>query len=193
MTESNENQLVMDFESEAEAEAEASTDGKELSHIASLVDDLTDARRRVDNIEDALKEATTDRDRLSSVDVPEAMAEVGMSELRLIDGRAVRIKSGIRASIPKKTQHEAFNWLAENGFGDLIKAEMSVKSGRGEIQALSHLASQISDGGQWSPSLKEAVHPQTLSAFVREQRAEGRNLPDDLLGVFEYSETLVGQ
>jgi hypothetical protein len=118
MTESNENQPVMDFESEAEAEAEASTDGKELSHIASLVDDLTDARRRVDNIEEALKEAKKDRDRLSSVDVPEAMAEVGMSELRLIDGRAVRIKSGIRASIPKKTQHEAFNWLAENGFGD---------------------------------------------------------------------------
>jgi len=110
MTESNENQLVMDFESEAEAEA--STDGKELSHIASLVDDLTDARRRVDNIEEALKEAKKDRDRLSSVDVPEAMAEVGMSELRLIDGRAVRIKSGIlRASRRKRSTRLSIGWL----------------------------------------------------------------------------------
>lgn len=185
----DENQTEMDFETDAE-ETDASEG--ELSRIASLVDQYEHAEADVYDAEQRLKEAKQKRDQLSGVDIPSAMDEVGLSEVRLADGRPVRVESGVRASIPKKYEDQAFNWLESNGYGDLIKAELVTRAGRGELAYLRDLADSIESRYGYSNALKQTVHPQTLSAFVRERREEGESLPEDLLGVFEYRKTKVG-
>lgn len=179
----------MDFEQDAESEG--ANEG-ELSRIAALVEDYEQAEQQVSDLEEALKKAKETRDQLSAVDIPSAMDEVGLSEVRLADGRPVRIESGVRASIPKKYQEDAFNWLQQHGYGDLIKAEMKVSVGRGELPLLAETADSISQQMGWVANVDQRVHPQTLAAFVREKRAAGEALPDDLLGVFEYRKTKVG-
>lgn len=164
----------------------------ELSRIAALVEQYESAESKVYELEQQLKEAKQERDRLSGVDIPNAMDEVGLSEVRLTDGRPVRVESGIRASIPKKYEAEAFKWLEENGYGDLIKAEMTARAGRGEAQELYNVAEFVQNTYGYSAAIKQSVHPQTLSAFVRERKSEGEQLPEDLLGVFEYRKTKVG-
>ena len=179
----------MDFQNDAEQES--ASDG-ELSRIARLVDQYEDAEDEVLHLEEKLKEAKQHRDQLSGRDIPAAMDEAGMSELRLADGRPVRVETGVRASIAKKDKEAAFAWLEENGYGDLVKAEMKLNVGRGEAELLNTLAERIMEEHGWTPGVEQKVHPQTLAAFVRERRAEGDDIPEDLLGVYEFRKTKVG-
>ena len=50
---------------------------------------------------------------------------------------------------------------------------------------------QYSAMGWTNFKLKEAVHPQTLKAFVREQVETGKELPFDLFGVYIANKTKI--
>ena len=176
---------------EEDVNNEAATEG-ELSRIATLVGAYQRALDEVSRLEESLKEAEKMRDRLSSLDIPNAMDEAGMSEITLRDGSKVKIESVTRGHITKANQEAAFQWLQDNGYGDIIKAELKVGVGRGETDQLADLAEVVMSEFGWSPDVKQSIHPQTLYAFIRERRAEGDDMPEDLLGVTEFRQTKVG-
>ena len=60
------------------------------------------------------------------------MKEMSLSSLKLADGSSVEVKPIYGASIPIAKREEAFNWLRQNGLGDLIKNEVIVSFGRNE-------------------------------------------------------------
>lgn len=178
----------MNFEEDAQEQASSG----ELSTIAHLVDKYETAQQEIERLEQELKAAKQQRDKIGCEDIPAAMDQVGLSEVKLTDGRPVHIKQVTRASIPKAKQDEAFKWLEENGYGDLIKGELKTMAGRGEYERLAQIANMLERDYGYSNTVKQTVHPGTLSAFVREKREQGEPLPDDLLGVYEYRETKVG-
>ena len=49
------------------------------------------------------------------------MAEMGLAHLKLMDGSTVDVKPHYSASITIANREAAFNWLRENGLGDIIK------------------------------------------------------------------------
>ena len=57
---------------------------------------------------------------------------MGLSHLKLADGSTVDVKPNYSASITIANREKAFNWLRENGLGDIIKNEISVSFGRNE-------------------------------------------------------------
>ena len=111
-------------------------------------------------------------------DIPEALAECGLSELKLTDGQKISVQTYYSASIPKDKINDALDWLRDNGHGDLIKNTVSIDYGKGEDNVAADMKQKLHEAGQ-SFTDKTGVHPQTLKAFAREQTETGKNLPLD--------------
>ena len=60
------------------------------------------------------------------------MEERGVKSIRMTDGQSVDIKPFYLGSITKEKQEEAFQWLRDNGYDDIIKNQVVVKFGRAE-------------------------------------------------------------
>ena len=75
--------------------------------------------------------------------------------------------------------HQTFEWLRENGAGDLIKNIVSLNFGRAEDSDAKKLFENLQEQG-YNVSQNEKVEPNTLKAFVREKLQKGQNVPTDL-------------
>ena len=59
------------------------------------------------------------------------LSELGLSEITLKDGNKITTSTYYSARITDENREEAFAWLDENGFSDIIKNTVSVSFGRG--------------------------------------------------------------
>lgn len=149
------------------------------------------------NLEDAIHEQTQklksmqeDLMELSMVKLPMLMEECGVTAFKLADGSSVEIKESIKASIAAKNKTQAFVWLRDNGYGDIIKNEVVVSFGKGEEERANEFVKTVAQDDHVFVR-KESVHSQTLGAFVREQLNTGKDLPMDLLGVFRLHQAQI--
>lgn len=157
--------------------------GELAARQLKLEQELTD-------LEDQLKAKKEELTQVSEKDLPEALAECGLSEIKLLDGSKVTVKPYYQASPPKEKYEEAMAWLRTHGHGDLIKNDVTVSFGKGEDTNAAEFKTQLIQAGT-SFTDKTGVHPMTFKAFVREQVETGQNLPFDLLGVYIGQKTSI--
>lgn len=169
---------MIDFEQDNAAPQEA---GASLERIVALARLLRQHQVTVETLTDELTDAKEALRKVEQEDLPELMRELGLELMRLEDGSTVEVVNEVQCAITEAHRPAAHAWLQDNGFGGLIKTEVSVAFGRGEQAAALALAAQI--GG----TLKEAVHASTLKAFVKEQMEAGTKVPFDLFSVFPYA------
>jgi len=103
-----------------------------LQTLADQVEMLDGVSKKIDINEKNLKDLKKEFERLSGEVIPTMMAEMGLSHLKLMDGSSVDVKPNYSANISIANREKAFNWLRENGLGDIIKNEISVAFGRNE-------------------------------------------------------------
>jgi hypothetical protein len=161
-----------------------------LRQVSELANEQVKLEDKISTAEAELKTLKQSHNKVSQVDIPEALAECGLSEFKLANGMKVTVNPFYSASIPKDRQDEALTWLRDNDHGDLIKQTISVDFGRGEDDAAGALKEVLADSGA-SYTDRTGVHSSTLRAFVREQVESGQNLPLDLLGVFIGQKTII--
>ena len=118
------------------------------------------------------------------------MSEMGLAELKLHDGSHLKVSTSYRATITEANKEAAFNWLRNNGLGDIIKNEISVSFGRNEDNKASEYAN-LAKGQGYEPVQKLKVEPMTLKALVRERLESGQEMPSDLFNVFAGNRTKV--
>lgn len=154
-----------------------------IRHFGAKQRSLTKAIADLDNNMTLLKEQLR---RVVEQDLPEAMDEVGMTKFVLDDGTTITIKPFYAASIPEERKDEAFEWLKDNDFDGMIKADVKVSFGKGEFEIAKSFVQFIRGFNEKAidPEYKENVHWQTLRAWVKEQIEGGKPLPLDLFGVF---------
>ena len=116
------------------------------------------------------------------------MQKAGAASIKLTDGTAVEIKPYYGARIPASRTEEAFNWLRENNFADLIKNNVTLTFGRNEDNMAKSLVDELRQKGH-NVKQAEKVEPMTLKAFVREQIEKGKDVPADLFGVYVATRT----
>ena len=146
--------------------------------LKNLEDEIENAERSVSKLKENAKQ-------LSGVEIPTLMAEMHISKLKLKDGSAVEVKPFYSASIMSDRTEEAFNWLRENGHGDIIKNDVTVTFGRGEDNKASDYAN-LARGRGYEPIQKIGVHAQTLKAVFRDIAENKKVMPE------EYFKTFVG-
>lgn len=160
-------------------------DDESLRSISELAELQVEREKEVADLELKLELANEALAKVRDFLLPDAMMSVGMESFKLKDGTAILISKFYSASIPKDRTTTAFAWLRNNGFSELIKREIKTKFGKGQDDIANKMLQLLKENfPNWQWEDKEAVHPQTLKAFVREQIEAGKPIPMEDLGVF---------
>jgi len=163
----------------------------QIDQTKSLSDKVIDLRNLEDQISNAEEHAKNLKEKakqLSNFDIPKMMEEMNIKKLKLKDGASIEVKPFYGANIPLDKQEEAFNWLRENGLGDIIKNDVTVTFGRGEDNKAMAYAT-LAKGQGYEPVQKIGVHTQTLKAVVRERTESGQEMPADLFNPIVGNQT----
>ena len=161
-----------------------------IQSLADQVERLNTFQKEIETQEEALKQKKKDFEHLSAEVIPTMMAEMGLSHLKLMDGSSVDVKPNYSASISIANREKAFNWLRENGLGDIIKNEISVAFGRNEDNKAADYAALAEERG-FQPTQKLKVEPMTLKALVRERIEAGKEMPTEIFNVFVGNKTTI--
>ena len=156
---------------------------QQISGVAGLAKRAKQLEKEIDELETVVKERKEQFRKLTEQTIPEALAELGMSSFKMDDGSSVEVKAFYSASIPAARKAEAFMWLRDHGFDDIIKNTVSVNFGRGEDELSARLLNLLGEQG-YPAQQAEKIEPMTLKAWVKEQVERGNQFPTDLFGVF---------
>jgi len=168
------------FESDANAlqvSDEQVTGISGLARVAKLLE------KEIADMENTLSEKQDQYRKLTEQTIPEAMAEAGVKSFGMADGSSISIKPFYSASIPKARQAEAFQWLRDHGYDDIIKNTVSVRFGRKEDELCSQLLDLLGKQG-YPAEQAQKIEPQTLKAWVKERVEKGQPVDTELFGVF---------
>ena len=102
------------------------------------------------------------------------------------------IKNSYNFTIKKDQVESAFQWLRDNGLGDIIKNEVAVQFGKGEDNKAEQLLGLAVREG-YEPSQKQKVEPMTLKALFRERIEAGLDMPSDFFHTFVKDQTKIGR
>ena len=177
----------IDFEKD---QTESITQTNEVKALSDQVVKLRQMEDQVKEKDTELKKLKKDLDVISAEVIPTMMTEMNISTLKLADGSAVEVKPIYGASISIDKKEKAFNWLRNNGLGDLIKNEITVSFGRNEDNKATAYAG-LAAGQGFQPVQKLKVEPMTLKALVRERIEAGQDMPSDLFNVFAGNRTKI--
>ena len=161
-----------------------------IQSLADQIQMLESLNSRIELSENNLKDLKKEHDRLSGEVIPTMMAEMGLSHLKLADGSTVDVKANYSANISVANREKAFQWLRENGLGDIIKNEISVSFGRNEDNKAADYAALAEERG-FQPTQKMKVEPMTLKALVRERIEAGKEMPTEIFGIFSENKTTI--
>ena len=159
-------------------------------NLSDLVIQLQKLEDEVKNDEERLKLKKQKIDKISGVVIPEIMESMKLKTMKLADGSGIEVKEIYSATIPVAHKESAFNWLRENGLGDLIKNEVTVSFGRGEDNKASEYA-DLARGRGYQPMQKLKVEPMTLKALFRERSEKNLDMPSEHFNLFKGNRTKI--
>lgn len=152
-----------------------------LDEVSALARALIDAECEVSKVEQKLKDAKEHARVLREETIPSVMQELGLESLTLDTGQKLKVAQDVYASIPTENKTRAYDWLGENGFGGLIKVNVEVQFSKGEQEKAIELYKKLAEEMP-NVTCEQSVHAMTLKAFLKEQLAQGSNIPLDLFG-----------
>ena len=161
-----------------------------IQSLADQVEHLEQLQRSIENQEENLKDLKKKLEHVSGEVIPTMMSEMGLSHLKLMDGSSVDVKPHYSATITVANREAAFNWLRNNGLGDIIKNEISVSFGRNEDNKAADYA-ELAKGHGFEPTQKLKVEPMTLKALVRERLEAGKEMPTEIFNIFVGNKTTI--
>ena len=176
-----------DFEADQQDVLDKSNNLKLLSNEVQKMESIS---TEIQDMEDKLKKRKKDLDLISGEIIPTMMSEMGLSQLKLMDGSQIDVKPFYNATITQANKEAAYNWLRTNGLGDIIKNEVIVSFGRGEDNKAADYA-ELAKGQGLQPTQKLKDEPMTLKALVRERIEAGKPMPTEIFSVFVGNKTTI--
>ena len=161
-----------------------------IQSLADQVEKLEALKARLQLQEENIKNTKKELEHVSGELIPTMMSEMGLSHLKLMDGSSVDVKPDYKASITIANREAAFNWLRDNGLGDIIKNDITVSFGKNEENKAADYAALAQERG-YQPTQKLKVEPMTLKALVRERIEAGKEMPTEIFNVFVGNKTTI--
>ena len=177
----------IDFEKDQE---EVLDKTENIDKLGDKIKQLQALQTQLTMQEEAVKQKKKDIEHLSGEVIPTMLSEMGLSFLKLSDGSSVEVKTNYSATITQANKEKAFNWLRQNGLGDIIKNEIVVSFGRSEDDKAAAYA-ELAKGQGHQPTQKLKVEPMTLKALVRERLEGGKEMPTELFNIFVGNKTTI--
>ncbi len=156
----------------------------DLTKLRDMVKRARSLQMTLNNLEERLKQTGEELRLILQTEMPDLMNELGVPSLTIEPegnepGFAAELKpyysANIAASWTEERRKAAFSALEDLGAGDLIKVAVEFNFAKGQLEKARALAEANAKLG---PKMKQTVHQQTLTAWLREQVEEGRQLPE---------------
>jgi hypothetical protein len=163
--------------------------GTTLERITALAKKAVTLAAEITTQEVALAELQEEYKKITRNLLPEVMAELGLAEMKMDDGKTVSIIDKVNASISEVNRPAAFTWLEEHSYDGIIKTKVLAEFGKGEMEDAKKAQKALHDGG-FMASLDRSVHPMTLTSFVKERLTAGEVLPESF-SVYEFKEAKI--
>ena len=169
-------------------------DNVEVSTVAQECVKLKDKEDEIAALEEQLKTKKLEADDISSRVIPELLAEQGLSEIKLADGSKVSVKKEFRCTLPKDEvkRTAAYQWLRDQGLGDIIKNNIFVTFGKGEDDKAEQLLNLAAENG-FEPQQKSDVAWATITAIFRERIESGLDMPSDVFNLWIKDKTKISR
>lgn len=150
-----------------------------LERITTAATQVTVLNARLATLEQQVDETKAELRALQETVLPALMDEAGTPLIGLDDGSRLERHERVYASVSKANATDACAWLDEHGYGALVREAISVPVARGDRGTATRVVSALE--GLGVAFLRDlSIHPQTLTAFVRESLSEGRELPNSI-------------
>jgi len=174
-----------------EAESIVRIDVAMSSDITNSCNKLLETQKKIEATEEELKKLKDVETTLSEQTIPNLMQKAGVELIKLEGGISVEVKPFYSARIPASKSEEAFQWLRDNGHGDLIKNQVSLEFGMKQDNEAKSIVEELKSKGL-PVKQKTTVHPSSLRGFVREQIQDlGKDVPADLFGTYVANKTKI--
>lgn len=156
-----------------------------MQRLVSMAKEVIETERLVESLEENLSDLKKRLNKMKTVELPDQMAECGLSDFTTDTGFRITIDDFVAGSLPKDEmkREAALRWLEENGASSLIKTEVSLQFGKSEHNRALSLVSELADKG-YDVSSKMGIHPQTLIAHIKDRLRNGDEVPLETLGLF---------
>jgi hypothetical protein len=158
----------------------------DMDRFKKLADVMELLAGNVATAEEALAMAKEAHRKVEQEDLPMLMKECGVELFKLDDGRIISVVDEVQVGVTEVNKPAAWQWLHNNGFGGLLKTQITIEFAKGEAEEAKAAAAIISDAG-YTGIVSEGVHPATLKAFVKEQRQAGQDVPTDIFNIHPFS------
>jgi len=175
-------EMEADFEKNLASSVEKLDQG-DLTTVAGMARAIREKEAEVAELEQNLKSEKKALLKMTDEDLPTMLAEIGLTSMKLEDGSEVTVKPTYGATILVDNRPAAFQWLRNNGYGDVVKNTVSCTFGMGEDQKASAFKKEAEAKG-FAPQQDTNVHSATLRAFVRERVENGDDFPMELFGAY---------
>lgn len=154
----------------------------EVDPISKACQEQLKLEKEIEDLESLIK-AKKDLLRQNGEQIVSLMEERGVKSIKMSDGQSVDIKPFYTGTISKDHQEEAFQWLRDNGYDDIIKNQVVLKFGRAEDEKANQIYNDLASKGlDADRSIK--VEPMTLKGFIREMIENGKDIPMETFGVY---------
>ena len=169
-------------------------DNVEVTTVAEECVKLKQKEDEIASLEEQLKTKKLEADDISSRVIPELLAEQGLSEIKLADGSKVSVKKEFRCTLPKDEAKRtaAYQWLRDQGLGDIIKNNIFVTFGKGEDNKAEQLLNLAAENG-FEPQQKSDVAWNTLTALYQERVQAGLDMPSESFSLWIKDKTKISR
>lgn len=165
-----------------EADAPEGATAEQLKQLGKLIEAATVARRKVDELEAALKAAKRDLDVIECADIPALLDAAGLASVEASDGTRVSVVESLYASIPKKNKADAARWLRQHGQGGVIKRTLSTPVDDDGVY--DRVVEALEAAGVSTYAMVEDMNTGTVKAIIKELLGEGVDVPLELFGAY---------
>tara|TARA_R110000823_G_scaffold8905_6_gene30980 strand:- start:160 stop:732 length:573 start_codon:yes stop_codon:yes gene_type:complete len=168
---------------------EKKVDISEVSDVSEVSNQYLNIESEILNLEEQVKRKKQELQQANDK-IVELMTQRGVKEIKTVEGDSVSFKPFYRGTITKENQPKAFQWLEDNGHGDLIKNIVSIKFGKGDNEEADNLVNELQQRELY-PDQKRKVEPMTLNALIGEQINKGNDIPMETFSVFVGSKVKI--
>lgn len=160
---------------------------EDLQSIGNLATQQMKLEAELDELEENVKAKKKELFRVQQNLLPEALQAAGMVEFRMQNGARVKLKSDMSVSVPAAKKGDVCDWLREEGYGAIIKNELTVAIDKGKDNSVAEMIAHVEELG-FEYSRSENFATGTLKSLLKEQLEEGDlNKPLEFFGAYPWT------
>lgn len=162
---------------------------KELLNV--LANEADALSRKIEDGEEAINLLKKKLTYLTESQLPEIMTELGLEQIKTIDGLELEKTSKIRCNNSKERSPIIVKWLKDNGYAATVDNELIVPFDIGESSDDVDLVKAALKDCKRAYEHKESVNTNRLNALVTRLLKEGVDVPLDDFGAFPHDKVKI--